>query len=557
MNCFYVKGEIILKDIYLPNLLRIENYKDMNTSIDATIPYFMDFNLDDNNEFRALITYQLSNILEKIVLFDRIYLDLIELPIFIKELALLDLSATKYILDKGLLSYIDIKDIRISTMSKRRNNDNNYTTNQDRYTLVAYGRLNATPLILSEFESYINSFITDKNIYEELKPFLKKIFDSRKKINSKIDEEKMVNELHKTLKLGTFSKIGIGQNNYYFITDKNKNIYNLICRFFRDNYITKKFGIYTYYFDDTIEALSILINNKKFIYDEEFFSISDINKLPDLRLMILSGDLDIKDIVKIIKSKHISNFRKWFFNLVDNGEEIEKEFVALLKKENPIPVKLIRFIIPNIAGFIPAYGSIAGIALDTLDTFLAEKLLQNSTCKFIDNYANIITKKEYNNKTQLKKIYIPVKNKIEIDNSLEGIDQDINIIATILTMMEKNIDYRNDLAILNIYLDATNISGKLWKYNIVMERYLHLCLCLTKYVSKYSFVILKTMEELYSVVDIIDSFIFAREYYFESYYNLVNDLKLKGLHISNNPFKIENDLSVKEKYIDFVHHNIE
>lgn len=76
-----------MKDIYLPNLLRIENYKTGNSKIDSTIPYFIEFNLDDNKEFQALISCQISNILEKIVLFDRIYLDLLELPVFIKELA--------------------------------------------------------------------------------------------------------------------------------------------------------------------------------------------------------------------------------------------------------------------------------------------------------------------------------------------------------------------------------------------------------------------------------------------------------------------------------------
>lgn len=543
-----------MKDIYLPNLLRIENYKTGNSTIDSTIPYFMEFNLDDNKEFQALISYQISNILEKIVLFDRIYLDLLELPVFIKELASLDIEAAKYILNKGLISYIDIKDIRISTMTECRNSFDNYTTNKNKYTLVAYGRLNVLPATLIDFENYIHSFIKDDDFFNKLKPSLKKVFDARKKLNCKIDEKDMVDRLHNMLKSGVFSKVGIGLNSYYFITDKNRNIYNLICRFYRDNYITEKSEIYTYYFDDTIEALSTLINNKKFIYDEEFFSISDINKLPDLRLMILSGNLNIKDIVKIIKNKHISNFRKWFFNIADNGDEIEKEFVALLKNRESIPVKMVRFIIPNIAGFIPIYGSIAGIALDTLDTFLVDKLLQNSTCKFIDNYTGIINKKEFNNKqnTQLEKIYIPIKNEIEIDNSLNGIDNDINVIATILTHMEKDIDYTNDLAILNAYLDATNISGKLWKYNIVMERYLHLCLCLTKHVSKYAFVILKTMEELYSVVNIVESFTFAKYYYFESYYNLVKDLESKGLHISNNPFKIENDSSIKEKYTEFV-----
>ena len=243
-----------MKDIYLPNLLRIENYKTGNSTIDSTIPYFMEFNLDDNKEFQALISYQISNIFEKIVLFDRIYLDLLELPVFIKELASLDIEAAKYILNKGLISYIEIKNIRISTMTECRNSFDNYPTNKNKYTLVAYGRLNVLPATLIDFENYIHSFIKDDDFFNKLS--LKKVFDSRKKLNCKIDEKDMVDGLHNMLKSGVFSKVGIGLNSYYFITDKNRNIYNLICRFYRDNYITEKSEIYTYYFDDTIEALN-------------------------------------------------------------------------------------------------------------------------------------------------------------------------------------------------------------------------------------------------------------------------------------------------------------
>ena len=136
--------------------------------------------------------------------------------------------------------------------------------------------------------------------------------------------------------------------------------------------------------------------------------------------------------------------------------------------------------------------------------------------------------------------------------SLDGVDLTINNIATILTKMEDNIDYSNDDEILRIFLIAGKISGNYWRFNIIMERYLHLCLCLTKKLSKYAFVILKNMEDLYSVVDIIESFSFARDYYFESYYSLVDDLNSKGLHIENNPFKVENDSSVSKLYNNFL-----
>ena len=541
-----------MKDIYLPNLLRVENYG-LNTQFDSSIPYFLNFNLNNNAEFRALVAYQISNILEKVVLFDCVYIDLLELPLIINELIHLDLASAKVIFNKGLISYIDMRDLRLSTMISPFQQTKNRVEIKDKYTIGAYGHDVGLPSSLNEFEEYIHTFINDSNLYNEIKPSLNYIYEKRKKLSKQIDVKDMVESLNVLLKSGSFSKIGIGCNNYYFITDKNKNIFNLICRFYRDNYVTKMADVYTYYFDDTIESLSIILNNEKFIYDEEFFKLSDINKLPDLRSMILSNDLDIHDVSRIIKNKNISKFRDWFFNSVDNGSDIEKEFVSLLKIHENVPIKIIRYIIPNLSGFIPIVGGFVGIALDTLDTFLVDKLMENSVSSFMDSYSNIvIDKKGVDKDNKADFVAIPIKEKIEIDNSLDGVDLTINNIATILTKMEDNIDYSNDDEILRIFLIAGKISGNYWRFNIIMERYLHLCLCLTKKLSKYAFVILKNMEDLYSVVDIIESFSFARDYYFESYYSLVDDLNSKGLHIENNPFKVENDSSVSKLYNNFL-----
>lgn len=539
-----------MKDIYLPNLLRVENYKGIN-NLKSEIPYFLDFNLDSDKEFKVLVSYQLSNILEKVVIFDRVYLDLIELPFFINELAKTDLNSTQYLLEKGLLSYIDIKDLRITT---KEDNKEVYTKNTlkiCKYYLVSYGYQISVPKTLDEFEKYINSFIKDENIIKKIKPYLSNVFDSRKKTKCIINEKKIVQELDKSLRLGTFSKLGIGGNNFYFITKNNRSIYNLICRFFRDNYISEKIGVYTYYFDDTIEEISNLVNNKSFIFDKEFFSISDINKIPDLRVMLMSGDISIKDIIKIIKSKNIINFRKWFFNTIDSGKEVEKEFVSLLKNKESIPIKMARFLIPNIIGSVPIYGTFIGITLGALDTFFVDKILQNPTSKFIDDYSYIVNKKEKANQS-IETIYIPIRKEIIIDNSLNEIELEISNISKELSRMEKDIDYSNDLEILTNYLNAGRISGKLWKYSIVLERYLHLCMCLVKKISKYSFVILKTIEDIYNIVKNEENFKFAEEYYFESYYNLVSDLAAKEQHIFNSPFIIDNNQLVKEKYNKYV-----
>ena len=75
---------------------------------------------------------------------------------------------------------------------------------------------------------------------------------------------------------------------------------------------------------------------------------------------------------------------------------------------------------------------------------------------------------------------------------------------------------------------------------------------LVKKISKYSFVILKTIEDIYKIVKDEDDFKFAEDYYFESYYNLTSDLATKEQHISNSPFIIDNNQSVKEKYLKYV-----
>ena len=63
-----------MRDIYMPDLLRIENLGVTGNSFSG-LEYFLDFNMEDNSNFRALVSMQLSNLLENMILFDKVYVD--------------------------------------------------------------------------------------------------------------------------------------------------------------------------------------------------------------------------------------------------------------------------------------------------------------------------------------------------------------------------------------------------------------------------------------------------------------------------------------------------
>ncbi len=544
-----------MKEIYMPNLLRIENINVLGENFSG-LEYFLDFNMEDNSNFRALISMQVANLLENLILFDKVYVDLIELPVFLKELVNIDIESVKEILNKEILSYIDLKDLRVGVYYKKEVIQEKYTKSEQSFFLAAYGFSNVIPNTEKEFENYIFSFFkNDIEKFNNIKPYLTHIYNSRKITNNIIDEKELVNLIDFRLKKGDFAFLGIGGNNYYFITEKNKKIYNVICRLCRDNYITSKFGIYTYYKDDIIEALSSSMNEMKVAYNFEFFKVSNINKIPDFRQMFIEGMISLKDIIKIINNKNIFKFREWFFNNIDDEKNIEQEFVELLKKSptDNIPIKIARFLIPNLIGLLPIYGSAIGLGLSTIDSFFLDKMIENGSLKFINNFNKITSKAKSKESIEAKEcIQIPIKSEILIDNTLSGNDAIINEICNSLSDLEKNIDFSNEENILRIFIAGREISGKYWKYKLVLEKFMHLCMKLTEELSSYTFAIVKMLEDLYNIVKVIESFTFAKEYYFEGYYNLFSTLEKRKLYVDKNPYKIFNDEILRVEYEAFL-----
>ena len=217
-----------MRDIYMPNLLRIENLKIAGNGF-SELEYFLNFDMEDNYNFKALVSIQLANLLENMILFDMVYIDLIELPLFLKELVCLDKESVNNLFDKATISYIDFKDLRVGVYEKDKFTQDKYTKSEENYTLAAYGFSIKFPKTQEEFEEFILTYFkNDIEKYQRIKPYLKFIYESRKQTQNSISGEELVKSIDLKLKSGDFSFLGIGGNNYYFITEKNKYIYNVI-----------------------------------------------------------------------------------------------------------------------------------------------------------------------------------------------------------------------------------------------------------------------------------------------------------------------------------------
>ena len=64
------------------------------------------------------------------------------------------------------------------------------------------------------------------------------------------------------------------------------------------------------------------------------------------------------------------------------------------------------------------------------------------------------------------------------------------------------------------------------------------------------------LEDLYVAVKAIDTFTFAKEYYFQGYYNLFSSLKKMNMRIDSNPYRIFYDKILNNEYENYLKEKI-
>ena len=285
-------------EIYIPNLLRRENIRKINESDKESItdiPYILNFNLEDDLHLNTMMHFQLATLLENIMIFDKVYLDIMDFPVIVDMLYKIDKNITIQLLKNGNLSFINMNEIIIATHKIKDN----------RYSLAFMSTGNS--LYIDNIQKLERILFNSFKYKEDLIPYLGLILENAKDVNfdSKSIGKMLVDLTNEELKSDTYLPLGINHN--YVINKQNKGIFDAICQVIRDETIASIFKINTVYHDDILREISQIRFKKYHHYiNDDFEKLMYLNDIPDIRLLYLNGYLSLKDIIKLkIKRKKL------------------------------------------------------------------------------------------------------------------------------------------------------------------------------------------------------------------------------------------------------------
>ncbi|WP_346879909.1 hypothetical protein [Clostridium sp. UBA3061] len=418
-----------MREIYIPNIFRTANIRVVEGEQKLSeIPYVLDFNLEDDQQCQAMLQFQLATLIENILLFDRVYLDIINFPVAIDMLYKIDPKNTEKMIKRGYISFLNCDEVVISTVKK---SDGNF--------VIAFSGNKAIKInCVNDFEQILfGDFCYKKEIYKYLenmllisKTYTGNIFEIGKQIVHMVDDE---------IKAKTYSKIGIGINGNYGITSKNKGIFDTICQVIRDETIAKVFDIDTIYHDDIVRNIAEMRVNRYYSTNDGFHKLIYVNDIPDIHKLFLEGNLTIEDIIKLKETRKYKSFQNWFFNR-NNNDDIVKSFITEITRKSKldsIPVKAVRFMSTTVIGAVnPVAGVIEGLA----DTFGIDLLKGVTPNMFFDDFSQKINKNERKGSLDYEEISVSLNQTIEIDLSKQNnLDQEQKVYDALVDYAQKII----------------------------------------------------------------------------------------------------------------------
>lgn len=392
-------------EIYIPNILRRENIRKLNPSDQESItdiPYILNFNMKDDTHLNVMMNFQLATLLENIMIFDKVYLDIMDFPVIVDMLYKIDKDITIQLLKNGNLSFINMNEIIIAT----------HKINNNRYSLAFMSTGNS--LYIDNIQKLKEILFKSFTYKKEIIPYLKIILDNSKYIDFdyKSIGKMLVDLTNEELKAATYLPLGINEN--YVINKQNKGVFDAICQVIRDETIASIFKINTVYHDDILREISQIRFKKYHHYvNDDFEKLMYLNDIPDIRLLYLDGFLSLADIIKLKNSNEFKVLQKWIFTH-QGSVDVIKDFYLLTKKQSKldsIPVKTIRFLATTLAGVI---NPIVGTGASIVDTFGIDKFKGLTPNMFFDKLSKNI-KKSKTNKSEKKEIIVPIRDSINID----------------------------------------------------------------------------------------------------------------------------------------------
>lgn len=100
----------------MPNIFRVNNYRE-STGAKVRISYYQEFTSDD--ELKLMMYVKTMKIIENIFLFDKLYVDLFEMPVIVDSMCQMDEDITAELFKKGTISYIDSQEVIVGCTQKQ------------------------------------------------------------------------------------------------------------------------------------------------------------------------------------------------------------------------------------------------------------------------------------------------------------------------------------------------------------------------------------------------------------------------------------------------------
>ncbi len=115
------------------------------------------------------------------------------------------------------------------------------------------------------------------------------------------------------------------------------------------------------------------------IQEQSFSRVLRIRKLPSLELARLDKSFDMEGFLAARGSKECLEFRSWLATLsTASDRDIADQINTVRAKLGPYiqgpAAKVIRLAVSTVAGLVPVFGTVAGIVLSTLDTFVVDRI---------------------------------------------------------------------------------------------------------------------------------------------------------------------------------------
>ena len=523
-------------DAYYPNSLRLEQFENIGTIMDFKPTYGIRFDTTKNDHFQALQAMNLSILLEGLLLYDRIYIDVLEFPLYIAEMAVRDLSSTVTILRNGWISFLNMPDVRPFLQ---------YSTTKNSYTWIAAGHSYEGSSAVESIQSGLSHFIKDPYILHSIEECIPMVSTYSKSITGRHDVlgKKLCDTIDNELKAGCYKSLGIGVLGQYYITEKNKNIFFHIGNVISGDMRAKEAGITNVIRTDLQESLAKQRYIHYNVIPDNFEKVLHLNKLPDFKQEILAGHLTLKNVIALRESPSFVDFSKWLRSNSENGSDIAQEFVESIKNpaSSSLKWKWGRLITTTGLGSIPVVGSLIGIGAGLVDTFVLDQLIDRHEPKiFIENLQKKISG-DNNDKNSPHVVSIPVDNTVLIDNSKEVIENLKQTDQALLEKVNQMKACKQEEEQYQIYKEAMKTYDK-YPHSDLTVRFLYLNYLLASNCPKYMELALHRLDNFLDSppfkIEDQNLFIVAK-YYFGSMHNAFVNYKLNP-SVDKEKFECQN-----------------